>query len=513
MASELVDSRLLVKARQLCSKKKQRFQENGFDLDLSYITPRIIAMGFPSTGWEATFRNPLRQVQRFFQERHGDRYKVYNLCSERDYDLRGTFPLSERFPFDDHNVCPMEMLTVLVDSIAGYLQGDERRIVAVHCKAGKGRTGMVISALLLRLGLCRTASEALLMFAERRTHNCKGVTIPSQRRYVKYYEQLLQTAVSIPGDSALSSMSVPRTEFELVGVRLTSVPVVDSTFGHTRCKPYFKVLVNEPPPGDDVHQPWAARQTFCYREALSTSGDDLKSFESSQRLVDLDLSRYHVKLSGEILIKFFAAHTVGKSERMFQVWFNTAFVRCGNRVVQFNRNRIDGVHKDKNFKNYSSDFALLLFLKSTASAQGCGHPLCKETGSADAVPMERSRSPTSPLAPFREVSASATMSAGSDSDERDDEMEYDAKVHHRPSDRRQTHHSVTGKQDELEDEGVEIPHASTMPGYKFAGILEKEVAAHSKVHESHGDESSVEDLSHESDHHELDQSPSRPEGR
>jgi hypothetical protein len=37
------------------------------DLDLTYITPRVIAMGFPSTGVEAVYRNPMPEVKRFFE--------------------------------------------------------------------------------------------------------------------------------------------------------------------------------------------------------------------------------------------------------------------------------------------------------------------------------------------------------------------------------------------------------------------------------------------------------------
>ena len=63
-------------ARKAVSKKKKRFTDDGFDLDLTYITPNIIAMGFPSSGMEGMYRNPLPEVQRFFNTRHTEHYKV-----------------------------------------------------------------------------------------------------------------------------------------------------------------------------------------------------------------------------------------------------------------------------------------------------------------------------------------------------------------------------------------------------------------------------------------------------
>lgn len=45
--------------RKMVSGKKKRFIENGYNLDLTYITERIIAMAFPAQGFESIYRNPI----------------------------------------------------------------------------------------------------------------------------------------------------------------------------------------------------------------------------------------------------------------------------------------------------------------------------------------------------------------------------------------------------------------------------------------------------------------------
>ena len=40
-------------ARQMISQNKRRYQQDGYDLDLTYVTKRVIATSFPSTGLTA----------------------------------------------------------------------------------------------------------------------------------------------------------------------------------------------------------------------------------------------------------------------------------------------------------------------------------------------------------------------------------------------------------------------------------------------------------------------------
>ncbi|XP_052195699.1 phosphatidylinositol 3,4,5-trisphosphate 3-phosphatase and protein-tyrosine-phosphatase PTEN2A-like isoform X2 [Diospyros lotus] len=201
----LVDSSLSavkavqVKARHLVSQNKRRYQEGGFDLDMTYITENIIAMGFPagdmSSGFfgyvEGFYRNHMEEVIKFFEAHHKGKYKVYNLCSERLYNASLFGGKVASFPFDDHNCPPIELITLFCQSAYTWLKEDIQNVVVVHCKAGMARTGLMICSLLLFLKFFPTADECIDYYNQKRCLDGKGLVLPSQIRYVKYFERLL----------------------------------------------------------------------------------------------------------------------------------------------------------------------------------------------------------------------------------------------------------------------------------------------------------------------------------
>ncbi|KAG6424938.1 hypothetical protein SASPL_115361 [Salvia splendens] len=188
-----------VKARHVVSQNKRRYQDGGFDLDMTYITENIIAMGFPagdmSSGFfgyvEGFYRNHMEEVIKFFETYHKDKYKVYNLCSERLYDASLFEGKVASFPFDDHNCPPIQLIISFCQSAYSWLKEDIENVVVVHCKAGMARTGLMISSLLLYLKFFPTAEESIDYYNQKRCTDGKGLVLPSQIRYVKYFERIL----------------------------------------------------------------------------------------------------------------------------------------------------------------------------------------------------------------------------------------------------------------------------------------------------------------------------------
>ena len=146
---------------------------------MSYIMPNVIAMGFPAVGTESLYRNSMKDIKAFFNKNYGYKYKIYNLCSEKFYDLTEFPHCSQDFTFDDHNPPPFDLMLAFCKDINTWLTSDAENVAAVHCKAGKGRTGVMICCYLFYAGFSKSAYEALVYYGIIRTSDKKGVTIPS----------------------------------------------------------------------------------------------------------------------------------------------------------------------------------------------------------------------------------------------------------------------------------------------------------------------------------------------
>ncbi|XP_072051248.1 phosphatidylinositol 3,4,5-trisphosphate 3-phosphatase and dual-specificity protein phosphatase PTEN-like [Amphiura filiformis] len=349
---------MAAKIRELVSKNKTRYTDGNFDLDLTYICPNIIAMGFPAERLESVYRNDMESVVKFLDQHHKDHYKVYNLCSERNYDHAKFYHRVAHYPFDDHNPPKMALIQPFCRDVDQWLAEDDKNVAAIHCKAGKGRTGVMVCALLLDRKECRTADEAMAFYGDKRTQDGKGVTIPSQRRYVQYYAELISRHVPY------ESMALILTKVELETVPMMS--------GGT-CNPFFVI--------------------YTKQKHKAHTSDVVRGIKKGQRVVVFDISK-KVAVCDDVKVEFYhKTPMLEKKSPMFHFWFNTFFVvhplphdsrrstdsdtipevngsPADTLVLTLRKDEIDKANKDKTNRFFSPNLKVrLFFVRSSHSDQ------------------------------------------------------------------------------------------------------------------------------------------------
>uniref|UniRef100_A0A7S0F0K5 Phosphatidylinositol-3,4,5-trisphosphate 3-phosphatase n=2 Tax=Hanusia phi TaxID=3032 RepID=A0A7S0F0K5_9CRYP len=195
------------KLRKAVSQNKRRYKKHGYNLDLTYITDRVIAMSAPAFGGHTAFRNDIHIVSRFLSQRHYGKFFIFNLCDTYhssdgvmgNYHPQLLFNQVQRIPFEDHAPPLLSELVFMCQESCAWMARDRQNTIAVHCKGGKGRTGLMVSCYLIFCGIFSSPAEAMRCFEEKRTRNpagpAQGVTGASQKRYVSLFQQALTSRV------------------------------------------------------------------------------------------------------------------------------------------------------------------------------------------------------------------------------------------------------------------------------------------------------------------------------
>lgn len=214
--------------RQIVAGPRARHPEAG--LDLCYVTDNIIATSGPSSSYpQRAYRNPLDSLVKWLDSKHGEDWAIWEFRAE------GTgYPDSEvynriwHFPWPDHHPPPFVLIPRIMASMRNWLHrldepgkgaidssekhmkrekirddvreklGKERkegeRVVVVHCKAGKGRSGSMACSYLIAEEDWK-AEDAMKRFTERRMRPGfgNGISIPSQLRWIDYVTQWTNT--------------------------------------------------------------------------------------------------------------------------------------------------------------------------------------------------------------------------------------------------------------------------------------------------------------------------------
>ncbi|KAL8810098.1 MAG: hypothetical protein Q9223_002644 [Gallowayella weberi] len=140
------------------------------------------------------YRNPTDALVKFLDYKHNDHWAIWEFRAEgTGYPDSEVYGRIRHYPWPDHHPPPFALIPSIMASMRDWLKGPDTkpgRVVVVHCKAGKGRSGTAaVSYLISEEGW--TVEDALFRFTARRMRSGfgAGVSIPSQLRWIRYVDR------------------------------------------------------------------------------------------------------------------------------------------------------------------------------------------------------------------------------------------------------------------------------------------------------------------------------------
>ncbi|XP_075685197.1 tensin-1 isoform X2 [Rhinoderma darwinii] len=309
--------------------------EDSCELDLTYITERIISVTFSAGTEEANFCRNLKEVAHMLKSKHGDNYLIFNL-SERRHDISKLHSKVLDFGWPDLHAPALEKVCSICKAMDTWLNADPHNVVVIHNKGNRGRTGVVVAAYMHYSNISASADQALDRFAMRRFYEDKVLPVgqPSQKRYIHYFSGLLSGAIKMNNKPLF-----------LHHVIMHGIPNFESKGG---CRPFLKI--------------YQAMQPVYTSGIYNVQGD-------SQTSICITIEP-GLLLKGDILLKcYHKKYRSPTRDVMFRVQFHTCAVH--DLGVVFGKEDLDEAFKDERFPEYGK--VEFIFSYGPEKIQGMEH--------------------------------------------------------------------------------------------------------------------------------------------
>jgi len=302
------------------------------ELNMTFITPRIIIMGLPSSEIWIKGGYHIDHAAAYLKTKFAGKFMLWNM-SEKLYDYTKFNNNVLEFNFPGYAAAPLPLVFSMCDSLHGWLNADSQNVAIVHCLSGTGRSVSTVATYLSWAGLAPSPHRALQHISKVMKKPLSNLLIPSQQRYLGYFSQLLEG-------------KEPQNELRcLQRVIIKGIPAFENDGS---CRPYLQIFKDA--------------KLLYTSTGKSHLDDGLRWYTQQDDTIFFPVNQV---LEGDILIRIRHYSRQGKRISMMRFGFYTGFLEPG--PIRLTKHEIDGACDSDKFPD---DFFVDLSLSAVPDEQG-----------------------------------------------------------------------------------------------------------------------------------------------